>query len=111
LQFLVNFIRSHDYAGDPRQIANALAGVPENAWSTSLKKCRAVPPQEAIGVRALRDYLRRNFPSVHAKLLNATTVEAVTEAMATTRTVDREFLWMRDNPEFTLFVLKQGLPR
>jgi hypothetical protein len=111
LPFLVDFIRSRDYTGDPRQIANALAGVPENAWPTSLKKCRAVPPQEAIGVRALRDYLRRNFPSVHAKLLNAQTVEAVMEAMATTPTTDREFLWMRHNPEFALFVLKQGIPR
>ena len=111
LPFLVGFIRSYDYTGDPRQIANALAGVPENAWPTSLKKCRAVPSQEAIGVRALRDYLRRNFPTVHAKLLNARTLKAVTEAMATTRTTDREFLWMRDNPEFTFFVLKQGLPR
>jgi hypothetical protein len=111
LPFLLNFIRSRDYTGDPRQIANALAGVPENAWPTSLKRCRAIPCENAIGPRALRDYLRRNFPGVHAKLLNAKDADAVVRAMAATQTVDREFLWMRDNPGDLLQVMSLGIVR
>ena len=111
LSFVVSFIRSRDYAGDPRQIANAMAGVPENAWSTSLKRCRAIPCEKEIGLRALRDYLRRNFPGVHAKLLNARDAESVTRAMANTRTTDREFLWLRDNPDEVLRVMEQGFAR
>ncbi len=111
LSFLVSFICSRDYTGDPRQIANALAGVPENAWSTSLKRGRAIPCEKEIGVRALRDYLRRNFPGAHAKLLNAKDADAVVRAMATIRTTDREFLWLRDNPEDVLEVIRLGSPK
>jgi hypothetical protein len=59
----------------------------------------------------LRDYLRRNFSGVYAKLLNARDTDSVTQAMAETRTTDREFLWMRDDPEFALHVMRQGIPR
>ena len=111
LSFLVSFIRSHDYTGDPRQIANAMAGVPENALSTSLKRCRAIPCEKEIGVRALRDYLRRNFPGVHAKLLNAKDADSVVRAMAAIRTTDREFLWLRNNPEDVFEVMRVGSPK
>lgn len=111
LAALMDFIRSRDYTGDPRQIANALAGVPEIAWSTSQKRCRAVTCERAIGERALRDYLRRMFPGIHAKLLNASDEDSLRKAMNEIRTSDRELLWMRANPEFALYVMQQGIPR
>jgi hypothetical protein len=110
LPALMDFIRSRDYTGDPRQIAAALAGVPELAWATSQRRCRKIPCDTAIGIRALRDYLRRNFPASHAKLLNAKDTDSVVRAMVETRTNDREFLWMSENPEFALHVMEQGCP-
>jgi hypothetical protein len=59
----------------------------------------------------LRDYLRRNFPGVHAKLLNAKDADCVVPAMAAIRTTHREFLWLRDNPKDVLEVMRLGSPK
>jgi hypothetical protein len=60
---LVEFLGTREWNGDPRIAASAMAGVPEIRWTTWLRCCRGMKSERAIGPRALRDYLSRNFPS------------------------------------------------
>lgn len=108
---LLQFLWSSDYSGDPRQIANAMAGIPEYSWSTSLKKCRNHPSTMAIGEVAMRDYLRRKCPAALAKLLNAKSPDDAARIMKAVRTDDRELLWLASHPEYLLRLLERGQPR
>lgn len=107
---LIEFLNSAEWNGDPRLAASAMAGIPEIRWTTSLRYCRKLPTDSAIGIRALRDYLRRNFPLVFRSLLRVHSAEAAANAMSTTRTPDREFNWLRDNPEDVLTAMRIGKP-
>ena len=107
---LVEFLRSSEWNGDPRLAASAMAGVPEIRWTTSLRKCRRMRTDRAIGARALRDYLHRNFPETFRAILRARTAEGIREAMFKIRTEDREFNWLRDNPDDMFTVLRLGQP-
>jgi hypothetical protein len=108
---LFRFLRSSEYKGDPRQVANAMAGVPEYSWSTSLKKCRAHPSKLAVGEAALRDYVRRKCPGIFSRLLNAETPEQVERIMKSLHTRDRELSWLASHPQYLLKVLERGRPR
>lgn len=107
---LMEFLNCKEWNGDPRLAASAMAGVPDIRWTTSLRKCRGIPTDRAIGVRALRDYLHRNFPDIFLALLRTKTPEKVREVMSKIRTKDREYNWLRDNPECVADVLRRGLP-
>jgi hypothetical protein len=107
---LVSFLQSSDYNEDPRRIANAMAGVPEYSCSTSLKHCRANPSDEAIGPRALRDYLKRRYRSVFVELQKTRDVVKIQEIMDSVETNDREYNWLRDDPEGVLEIMRLGLP-
>jgi hypothetical protein len=50
---VVDFLGSDRFRGDPRQIANALAGAPRHWW-TSLKIYQSEPCDFPIGNRALK---------------------------------------------------------
>lgn len=108
---LLRVLRSPEYRGDPRFVANAMAGIPEYSWSTSLKKCRKYPSSKAIGETALRDYVRRECRSVFPKLLNAKTAADVTRIVSAVHTDDRELSWLFARPEHLLQVLESGCPR
>lgn len=50
------------YYNNPRNIAHALAGIPELSWKRSFDVCSSHPSHLEIQKRAVLDYLRRNVP-------------------------------------------------
>lgn len=67
LQFLLEKHQDR-VAGDPRQIANAMAGYPEMGFWTSLKRCQRLPFRVGIHPRAMRAYIQRKHPNLYKKL-------------------------------------------
>ncbi len=107
---LRSFLHSCEYTGDPRQIANAMAGLPEYTWTTSLKLCRRSPSDLVIHKRALRDYLQRKYSRTFLRLLRARTVEEVERAMKSRRTNDPEFRWLVEDPAAVVEAMEMGRP-
>lgn len=54
---LLKFLASNRFRSDPRQIANAFAGVPKVSTWRSLKLCQANQSNLPIGDRAIRSYI------------------------------------------------------
>ena len=65
---LVRFLSTDRFRGDPRQIANAFAGVPTIGIWRSLKVCQAGPCQSPIGERAIRAYIERKHKRLYENL-------------------------------------------
>jgi hypothetical protein len=59
---LWEFLKSGRYKGEPRQIAYALAGVPEMSWRSSFDYCTKNPSQQHINLPAFVDHIRRHNP-------------------------------------------------
>jgi len=66
---LIQFLSSDRFRRDPRQVANAFAGVPSVSVWRSLKLCQADPCNNPIGSRAIRSYIRRKHPELYQRLL------------------------------------------
>jgi len=66
---LIAFLESDRFRGDPLQIANAMAGVPQIGWWRSLKLCQK-KRDTYIGIsqRAVKAYVRRKHPRLYANL-------------------------------------------
>ncbi len=64
------FLSEHQgrFAGNPRQLANALAGCPDIGFWASLKRCQNRPFQVGIHDRAMRSYIRRKHPRLYERL-------------------------------------------
>ena len=67
---LWEFLESNRYKGDPRQIAYALAGVPEMAWRSSFTLYAETPHAAHITLSAFVDRIRRNSPKCLSALLS-----------------------------------------
>jgi hypothetical protein len=67
LQFLLEKHQNR-VAGDPRQIANAMAGSPDMGFWTSLKRCQRLPFRVGIHLRAMRAYIQRKHPRLYKVL-------------------------------------------
>jgi hypothetical protein len=65
---LLQFLATDRFRGDPRQIANALAGVPSISFWRSLKVGQTEPCLNRIGQRALKAYIRRKHPRLYSDL-------------------------------------------
>jgi hypothetical protein len=64
---LIAFLESDRFRGNPLQIANAMAGVPQIGWWRSLKLCQKKrDTYMGIGQRAVKAYVRRK----HRRLYN-----------------------------------------
>jgi len=66
---LIKFLSGNRFRADPRQIANALAGVPGISTWRSLKVCQASPCTLPIGDRARRAYIQRRHLELHGRLM------------------------------------------
>lgn len=64
----LKFLASDRFRRDPRQIANALAGVPQVGLWRSLKLSQSRPSNYPIGARAMRAYIRRKHPVLFRRL-------------------------------------------
>jgi hypothetical protein len=110
---LWEFLNSGRYTRDPRQIANALAGVPQVSWRRSFDFCGKKENSYELWIheRAMRDYLKRKFYGRFVKLSRATTVEEISTIMRGTRTHDRNMRELKRRPEQVLRIFEEGKPR
>ena len=101
---LWSFLHSGRFHGNLRNVANAMAGVPEMSWKRSFDLCVANPPNPAIPMhyRAYRDFLSRNFPERLRELDSAHTPEEVATILAKSRSKDPTFLAIKAEPDRVL---------
>jgi hypothetical protein len=106
---LTVFLGTERYSGDPRQIANALAGVPSVSWWTSLKLCAAQPCLASRGIRSLSDYLRRKRPEIFKLLDNAGgDVLKIAVAFKHVRSQDATVRLLQSNAQLAAQVWREG---
>jgi len=86
---LLSFLASKRFRGDPRQIANALAGVPDIGFWRSLKIGQAEPCQDRIGQRALKSYIRRKHHGFYSELQQRINPTHFTNTKRAYRTKDK----------------------
>jgi hypothetical protein len=108
---LWEFTQTERFTGNPQQVANALAGVPQNAWRTSLNVCSDSPSRMGLNRRAYRDHLRRKFPERLRELLKAKSVEQIAASLDRARTKDAVIEMLRRMPEQVPEILHKGEPR
>ncbi len=108
---LFAFKRSGRYHGDPIQVANALAGIPELKWRTSWNRCSSIPPIIRAHPRSFRDRLRRRFTERFRELIRAKRPESILDILKRTRSDDEIIDMFRHLPDKVPEFLQEGSPR
>jgi hypothetical protein len=105
---LWNFLNSSRFNFNLRNLANAMAGVPEMSWKRSFDLCVKNPPTPPIPLhpRAIRDFLHRNFPERLQELESAKTLKEVKMILAKSRSKDPRYLKLKENKNWVLGWLK-----
>ena len=108
---LAVFLTEHQdrFAGDPRQIANAMAGCPEIRFWTSLKRCQQRPSQVGIHPRAIKSYIQRKHPKLFKKLSENTSTPELAAFRLRYRTKDEVLIGLKAPDLERLW--KMGIPR
>jgi hypothetical protein len=107
---LWQFLRSGRYHGNPRNLAAAMAGLPELSWKRSFDICSKHPHKGGLALQAYWDYMRRNFPDRLRELAEVRTPEQVKMILARSRTNDPIYLHLKEHPDEALEWLKAGKP-
>jgi hypothetical protein len=104
--------KSNKYRGNPRNLAAAMAGLPEILPRTSFNRCAEWINKKGhpIGYRAYRDYLQRKFSERFLLLLKAASTEEVAKILRGTRSKDKVIRYLRENPHKVLYWLECGKP-
>jgi hypothetical protein len=104
------FVTSPRFHNNLRNLANAMAGVPEMSWKRSFDLCTANPPNPPIPMhrRAYRDFLHRNFPERLSELKSAHTPDDVAKILRKSRSKDPTYLALRAEPAKVLGWLQEG---
>jgi hypothetical protein len=110
---LWSFLKSGRFHKNLRNLANAMAGVPEMSWKRSFDLCTQKPPKPRIPLhpRVYRNFLHRNYPERLHELESAQTTEEVSKTLAKSRSKDPDYLKLRANPELVLRWLQDGIAR
>ncbi len=103
---LWEFIESGRPAGNPRNLAGAMAGLPELSWKRSLDICQQSPCQFPLAQQVWPDFMRRRFPVRLRELLAVATPEDAKAVLARSKTTDPTYLHLKKHPEEALLVLK-----
>jgi hypothetical protein len=107
---LWQFLMSGRFHGNPRNLAGAMAGLPELSWKRSFDICSVQPCKIHVAIEAYWDYVRRHFPDRLRELQIAKTEEQVKAVLKKSRTHDPVYLCLKENPEKVLEWLKAGDP-
>jgi len=118
---VLKFLASDRFRHDPRQIANALAGVPQVGLWRSLKLCQSRPTSYPIGQRAMKAYLERKHPVLYRRLAADLDLLNFVSALRSYRTKDRwlaglnaQYLhqcWQQAMPNYQALGLELGSAR
>ncbi len=86
---VLKFLASDRFRHDPRQIANALAGVPQVGLWRSLKLGQSRSCTYPIGQRAMKAYLKRKHPMLYRRLAADPDLLNFVSVLRSYRTKDR----------------------
>lgn len=104
---LWDYLKSGRYKGEPRQIANAMAGVPDMTWRSALDACTKHPSRLPINPPAFKDHIRRYNP----ELLRALIADGPTKQnMKQLAKHCDECRRLASKPQLMLRTLKEGEP-
>lgn len=103
---LWEFLKSGRLSGNPRNLAGAVAGLPELSWKRSLDRSQKNPSTFPLAQQAWLDFMRRNFPVRLRELLATATPEDAKAVLAKSKTTDPTYLHLKEHPEEALMVLK-----
>jgi hypothetical protein len=109
---LWQFIQSKRFRGNPRNLAGAMAGLPELSWKRSFDVCtrkenRALQP---LDIHAYWDYMRRKFPDRLRELLAAQSVSEIQRVLRKSPSNDPHYVRLKKNPGKVLEWLHAGRP-
>lgn len=107
---LWQFLQSSRFHGNPRNLAGAMAGIPELSWKRSFDICSSHPCKTPLALEAIWDHLRRNFPDRWQELREAMTPDQVKAVLRKSRTQDPTYLLLKEHPAEALEWLKRGNP-
>jgi hypothetical protein len=110
-QELGKFLRSGRFHGNPRNLAAAMAGLPELSWKRSFDICTKHPYKGGQMLQAYWDHMRRNFPDRLRELEEARTPLDVKIILARSRTDDPFYLHLKENPDKVKEWLEAGKPK
>jgi hypothetical protein len=87
------FLRSGEFRGNLRNLANAAAGLPERGWKRSQDLCGSNSPDERVPMhpRAYRNFLERNSPQRLVQLESAESAAEVKKILAKSRSTHPVF--------------------
>ena len=105
------FLKSGRFCGNPRNLAGAMAGLPELSWKRSFDICTEYPYKTDHKVPAYWDHMRRKFPQRLRELEDARTELEVKIILARSRTDDPVYLQLKENPEKVKEWLGEGKPK
>jgi len=104
------FFKSGRYHGNPRNLAAAMAGLPELSWKRSFDICTEHPHKTGHALEALWDYMSRNFPDRLRELEGAVTELDVKIVLARSRTNDPVYRHFKENPGTVKERIEVGKP-
>ena len=107
---LWKFLKGGRYKENPRNLAGALAGIPELSMKRSFDVCAIHPSKLPLAPEAVWDYLQRRFPDRWLELRKATTTEEARVALNKSRSRDLHYLRLKENPERALADFYSGRP-
>jgi hypothetical protein len=99
---LWEFTTSRRFAGDPRNLAGAMAGLPKLRPKTSLDLCQKSPCERIVDPHAWRDYLRRKFPKRWNELRLVRTEMEFRAILKKTAAKDLTYLYLKEHPKEAL---------
>ena len=102
---LWEFLQSGRFHENPRNLAAAMAGLPELSWKRSFDICSRHPCKQIAAEQSWRDYLRRKFPERLRELCRAKTVYEVRTILKKLRSHDPTCEFLKKHPDavFRLF--------
>jgi hypothetical protein len=104
------FVRSERFGGNPRNLAGALAGLPELSWKRSLDIAQEHALDTPLQPQAWRDHLRRRFNERFRELMRANTIEDVKAILKKSKSNDVTYRHMKKYPEEVLqWVVRPGI--
>jgi hypothetical protein len=111
---LWQFLQSRRFNGNPRNLAGAMAGLPELSWKRSLDICSTHPSKDPIAIEAIWDFMRREFPNRWQELRETATPDQVRVILAKSQTQNLTYTRLKEHakehPEEVLVWFNAGRP-
>lgn len=106
---LWSFLKSGRFHGSPRNLAGAMAGLPELSWKRSLDISQKHALNRPLEPPAWRDHLMRHFPKRFRELRKATSAVQIKAILSKSHSSDKTYRHLKKHPHEVLkWVLGRG---